>query len=63
MTRKALRPEERRPLLWGRREMRIMATGAGHLISAHALARALGELLDLAYPANSKAIFRINIKG
>src|SRR5882757_1784888 len=62
MTRKTFRPEERRPLLWSRREMRIMTARAGHLVPTHTLARTLSELLDLAYSTSGDAMFRIDIE-
>src|SRR5882757_1411401 len=63
MTRKTFCPEERRPLFWGRREMRIMTARAGHLVPAHTLACTLSKLLDLAYSASSDAVFRVDIKS
>jgi hypothetical protein len=56
-------PEEGRALFGRRREVRIVTTGAGHPVPAHALARALSELLNLAYSACRQVSAGIDIEG
>ena len=63
MTRKALRTEERHALFRCRREMRVMTASAGHLVPAHALARALSKLLNFAHSSGSHVIPGVDIKG
>src|ERR1700761_1143636 len=63
MAGQALCPEKYRTLCWGRREVWIVTTRAGHSVSTYALARALSELFDLAYSTCGQIVAGIDIEG
>src|SRR6185503_10260907 len=59
---KTLAPEERSLVRFRRRVVRIMAAGARHTVTAHALAGALAELFDLADAAIRDVCLRPHVE-